>query len=317
LKAAMMTFGRYPNEDIHLEDVGASQIESTLEEALRWILENDTSTITQVFNGCHEAFPCSETCTPIHKVAFEAGVYWQREFVRRIFLSPKPKDDLEMTVYDCLDCKRSWKQQLREKGTWCVYCQSVNTKPIATVSAVRDYPIAWDQDVSKELKSSFESWWASTNNQNWFSNKSIALKDLRDTAYFAFRAGHGWVPPELREKPRIPEELDDLFFRSTAEKPSKMEANGNILEAYRRGKEGKIMSDTKGIAETLVYKGFEGSVNYDSEDDIFHGRILGIRAMYSYGGETRESLRKNFEECVDEYERGKKENEPIPEDNEG
>ena len=48
-------------------------------------------------------------------------------------------DDREMTVYDCLECKKSWKQQLRENVAQCVYCQSSNTKRIGTFSAVMDY----------------------------------------------------------------------------------------------------------------------------------------------------------------------------------
>ena len=52
-----------------------------------------------------------------------------------------PVDTREMTVYDCLACKNSWRQQVREPVASCVYCGSVNTKSIATVSSVREYPL--------------------------------------------------------------------------------------------------------------------------------------------------------------------------------
>jgi hypothetical protein len=38
------------------------------------------------------------------------------------------------------------------------------------------------------MRTAFESWWDGTNNQNWFSNKPIMLKDLKETAFFAWKA---------------------------------------------------------------------------------------------------------------------------------
>ena len=63
------------------------------------------------------------------------------ESQRKAFVASEPslKDDREMTVYDCLDCGRSWKQQLREPVSLCVYCRSANTRSILTASAVRRF----------------------------------------------------------------------------------------------------------------------------------------------------------------------------------
>lgn len=55
------------------------------------------------------------------------------------------------------------------------------------------------------------------------------------------------------------------------------------------------------MSHTLQYKGYEGSVLYSAEDEMLHGRILGIRDTISYGGTTVKSLRKNFRDAVDEY----------------
>ena len=64
-----------------------------------------------------------------------------RKFVKVSGAAPAPVDTREMTVYDCLACKKSWRQQLREPIESCVYCGSANTKPIATVSPVREYSL--------------------------------------------------------------------------------------------------------------------------------------------------------------------------------
>jgi hypothetical protein len=44
------------------------------------------------------------------------------------------------------------------------------------------------QWLSEDVRNAFESWWSSTNNQNWFRSKPITLGDLKETAFFAWRA---------------------------------------------------------------------------------------------------------------------------------
>jgi hypothetical protein len=41
------------------------------------------------------------------------------------------------------------------------------------------------------VSDTFEAWWSSTNNQNWFSNKPITLEDLKETAHYAWKAAGG------------------------------------------------------------------------------------------------------------------------------
>jgi predicted HicB family RNase H-like nuclease len=55
------------------------------------------------------------------------------------------------------------------------------------------------------------------------------------------------------------------------------------------------------MSQTLEYKGYNGSVLYSGEDKILHGRIVGIRDVVSYEGETVRALGKNFKSAVDEY----------------
>ena len=137
-----------------------------MEAALRWLSDNpQVPTMEQATEMSDSGHPCVLD-----------GVWYATEWQRRMFLAPETPDEREMIVYECHNCKKSWKQQLREKVASCVYCQSTNTESIATVSAVRDYPIAPGPEFPREDKSAFNSWWSSTNNQNWFSNKPITEK---------------------------------------------------------------------------------------------------------------------------------------------
>jgi predicted HicB family RNase H-like nuclease len=51
----------------------------------------------------------------------------------------------------------------------------------------------------------------------------------------------------------------------------------------------------------LSYKGYSGSAEYSPEDEVFHGKLLGIRALVSYEADTAKGLRQAFEEAVDDY----------------
>lgn len=51
----------------------------------------------------------------------------------------------------------------------------------------------------------------------------------------------------------------------------------------------------------MKYKGYWGSVEYSEDDDCLFGKILGIRGLISYEGQTVQELRKYFHESVDEY----------------
>ena len=52
---------------------------------------------------------------------------------------------------------------------------------------------------------------------------------------------------------------------------------------------------------TMSHKGYTARVEYDERDDIFVGRILGIRTIISFQGETVRQLRGEFERAVREY----------------
>lgn len=52
---------------------------------------------------------------------------------------------------------------------------------------------------------------------------------------------------------------------------------------------------------TLKYKGFTGSAEFSAEDGVFFGRVLGIRSMISYAGDSVASLTDSFQSAVDSY----------------
>ncbi len=66
----------------------------------------------------------------------------------------------------------------------------------------------------------------------------------------------------------------------------------------------------------LNYKGYDAKVEFDSEDEIFFGQILGIRDNVTFHGETVKELKAAFLEAVDFYfesckKTGRKPNKPY------
>ena len=52
---------------------------------------------------------------------------------------------------------------------------------------------------------------------------------------------------------------------------------------------------------TMTYKGYTALLEYDERDNLFVGRILGIRSIISFHGETVGELRAAFELSVTDY----------------
>ena len=52
---------------------------------------------------------------------------------------------------------------------------------------------------------------------------------------------------------------------------------------------------------TIQYKGYIGSVEFSEADSIFYGKVLGIRALISYEGESARELLADFHGAVDDY----------------
>ena len=64
---------------------------------------------------------------------------------------------------------------------------------------------------------------------------------------------------------------------------------------------------------TMTYKGYTARIEFDDRDNSFVGRVLGLRAVISFHGETVAELRSEFEVAVDEFVRDCKEQGIRPE----
>ena len=51
----------------------------------------------------------------------------------------------------------------------------------------------------------------------------------------------------------------------------------------------------------MEYKGYIGSVEFSEEDSLFYGKVMGIRALISYEGESAHDLVEDFHSAVDAY----------------
>ena len=52
---------------------------------------------------------------------------------------------------------------------------------------------------------------------------------------------------------------------------------------------------------TMTYQGYTARIEFDERDDIFVGRVLGLRSIMSFHGEAVKQLRSEFKSAVDDY----------------
>jgi predicted HicB family RNase H-like nuclease len=55
------------------------------------------------------------------------------------------------------------------------------------------------------------------------------------------------------------------------------------------------------MEKMMEYKGYYGTVEYSLEDQVLHGKVVGINGLLSYEGETIKDLEDDFHGVVDEY----------------
>ena len=61
------------------------------------------------------------------------------------------------------------------------------------------------------------------------------------------------------------------------------------------------------------YKGYTGSIEYSNEDNCLFGKVLGIRSLITYEGQSVEELKHAFEFMVDSYLEDCKATDTVPE----
>ena len=70
------------------------------------------------------------------------------------------------------------------------------------------------------------------------------------------------------------------------------------------------------MSNLMTYKNYIGSVEYSTDDEVFHGKIEFITDTVLYEGSSVEELKRNFQEAVEDYleaceEIGKKPQKPF------
>ena len=50
---------------------------------------------------------------------------------------------------------------------------------------------------------------------------------------------------------------------------------------------------------TMTYKDYTARIEFDERDNIFVGRVLGVKAIIGFHGETVADLRTDFEAAID------------------
>ena len=51
----------------------------------------------------------------------------------------------------------------------------------------------------------------------------------------------------------------------------------------------------------LTHKNYFGSVEFSADDNILHGRIIGVNDLVTYEAESVEDLKNAFEDAVEDY----------------
>ena len=55
------------------------------------------------------------------------------------------------------------------------------------------------------------------------------------------------------------------------------------------------------MKNTMEYKGYVGSVEFSEEDELFFGKVMGVRALISYEGTSAKELVEDFHNSIDNY----------------
>lgn len=67
------------------------------------------------------------------------------------------------------------------------------------------------------------------------------------------------------------------------------------------------------MSNLLSYKNYNGTVEYSKEDHCLFGKVVGIKSLLSYEGDSVRQLEQDFQNVIDEYLEGCKERNIEPE----
>ncbi len=55
------------------------------------------------------------------------------------------------------------------------------------------------------------------------------------------------------------------------------------------------------MSNLLFYKNYNGTVEYSREDNCLFGKVIGIKSLLSYEGDSVKELEQGFRNVIDEY----------------
>ena len=55
------------------------------------------------------------------------------------------------------------------------------------------------------------------------------------------------------------------------------------------------------MSDLLSYKNYNGTVEYSQEDNCLFGKVVGIKSLLSYEGDSVRELELDFQKVIDEY----------------
>lgn len=55
------------------------------------------------------------------------------------------------------------------------------------------------------------------------------------------------------------------------------------------------------MSNLLSYKNYNGTVEYSREDNCLFGKVVGIKSLLSYEGDSVQELEQDFRSVIDEY----------------
>ncbi len=51
----------------------------------------------------------------------------------------------------------------------------------------------------------------------------------------------------------------------------------------------------------MKYKGYEGSITFDEDAEIFHGEVINTKDVITFQGQSVKELKKAFKDSIDDY----------------
>jgi len=84
------------------------------------------------------------------------------------------------------------------------------------------------------------------------------------------------------------------------------------IHKYRSGYR-EIKKGWFAMSNLLSYKNYNGTVEYSKEDNCLFGKVIGMRSLLSYEGDSVRELEQDFQQVIDDYLADCKERDVEPE----